>query len=62
VGIGNQVVNGNVRPLSLSNGISNGIDNGISNNRAVPVGSAPFIRSAQGSGVQPTTTFRKFSG
>ena len=43
VGIGNQVVNGNVRPLSLSNGI----DNGISNNRAVPVGSAPFIRSAQ---------------
>ena len=47
VGIGNQVVNGNVRPLSLSNGISNGIDNGISNNRAVPVGSAPFIRSAQ---------------
>jgi hypothetical protein len=70
VGIGSQVVNsgGVARPLPVSNSINlsninnnNRASNSI--NRALPIGSAPFTRPAQVSGgVQPTTTFRKFSG
>ena len=51
VGVGNQIVNtgSNARPLPLSNSINNINNINGNNNRATPIGSTPFIRSAQAS-------------